>query len=227
MLLVTGNVDGSNRRQLVLQARADAFAMKVSGKRDGGVGLGSWMYSKMHPTPIPVPVYIPFATAPPVLPAVIQRIATSVSANYFTQPGGKTRQEVIDALGSFEMDLETLGRKSKRGRYVPEGRANDADEEETSEEMGPSDNTPARVESVGGGELGESCCRYANRVASGQAQPRTACERPMAHSGRTCACTGSAGPNQQPQIPTCWRLSGVAAVKTIFPRFFFLQFFSS
>ena len=28
--------------------------------------------------------------------------------------------------------------------------ANDANEEETSEEMGPSDNTPARVESVGG-----------------------------------------------------------------------------
>ena len=151
MVLVTADADGTNRKQHVLQARADSFLKKVSDKRDGGVGLGSWMYSKMHPTRIPVPAPTRFPTAPPVLPAAIQRLATSVADNYFTQPNGKTRQDVLDSLGVFHMGLETLGQKPKRGRVVPEGMSEDLDEdEETSDETGPSEGTPVRVESVGG-----------------------------------------------------------------------------
>ena len=48
LALVTVGPNGS-RDQHVLQVRADAFRTRVTGRRDGSVGLGGWVYSKQHP----------------------------------------------------------------------------------------------------------------------------------------------------------------------------------
>ena len=144
MTLVVSDAGGAPK-QFVLQGRSDSFTPKVSGKRDGGVGLGTWMNSKLRPTPIPIPEELRrFPTAPPILPAAIERLATSVADNYFTQPNGKTRDDVTASLMEFHKDLETLGSKPKRGRTVPVGQSADHEEDDAP------DQTPVRVESAGG-----------------------------------------------------------------------------
>ena len=103
------------------------------------------MNSKLRPTPIPIPEELRrFPTAPPILPAAIERLATSVADNYFTQPNGKTRDDVTASLMEFHKDLETLGSKPKRGRTVPVGQSADHEEDDAP------DQTPVRVESAGG-----------------------------------------------------------------------------
>ena len=58
-LVVVDKKTGAPSGQFVLQAKAHSLGPKVSGKRDGSVGLGAWVYSKLHPQDLQPTVFLP------------------------------------------------------------------------------------------------------------------------------------------------------------------------
>ena len=100
--------------QFVLQAKANMLGPKVSGKRDGSLGVGAWVNSKLHPKD---EIHddnrvVRAAKTELVSDKVLEEIAESVAVNYYSQEEGETRHSVSEALGEFHTKLATLLKKS-------------------------------------------------------------------------------------------------------------------
>ena len=125
----TGVVTG----QFVLQAKAHTLGPKVSGKRDGSVGLGAWVYSKLH-SQEPKEANQASKKAPTIDlgDAVIDKIAESVHADYYSAEEGETREDVTAALEDFHNKLVTLVKRPRGTPFVQVGKFLRATSDETS-----------------------------------------------------------------------------------------------
>ena len=119
--------------QFVLQVKANTLGAKVSGRRDGSVGLGAWVNLKIHPPAEQLHAAEAREVAPEVAPPGprqvalvsdhdIDLIADSVMVNHFTQQDvGVTRDDVTDALDVFHKKKAQLGTKMKDQKMVQVG----------------------------------------------------------------------------------------------------------